>query len=157
MYYSMLFLGIIGAGGIFAGTNPGYTQHEATHHLKISKARFCIVEPELSKSIQAAAGECNIPSSNIFTFNPQDQLITEESKHLKSWTALLENGEGDWVRFDDKETSENTTAARLFSSGTTGMPKAAGISHYNLVRGMDMSSGRAYANNYPVDSATYSG
>lgn len=37
------------------------------------------------------------------------------------------------MRFDDEKTSRNTTAARLFSSGTTGLPKAAVISHYNLI------------------------
>ena len=52
---------------------------------------------------------------------------------FESWTALLKHGEQDWVRFDDEETSKKTTAARLFSSGTTGLPKAANLSHYNLV------------------------
>lgn len=41
--------------------------------------------------------------------------------------------ESDWVRFNDKDTSENTTAARLFSNGTMGFPKALDMSHYNFV------------------------
>ena len=45
----------------------------------------------------------------------------------------MKHGEQDWVRFDDETTSMQTTAALLFSSGTTGLPKAAVISHYNLV------------------------
>jgi acyl-coenzyme A synthetase/AMP-(fatty) acid ligase len=37
------------------------------------------------------------------------------------------------VRFNDEATSAATTAMRLFSSGTTGLPKAANISHLNLI------------------------
>lgn len=45
----------------------------------------------------------------------------------------MHHGEEDWVRFNDLKTAEETTAARLFSSGTTGLPKACKISHYNLI------------------------
>ena len=45
----------------------------------------------------------------------------------------MSNGEDNWVRFNDRETSSQTPAALLFSSGTTGLPKAAVVSHYNLV------------------------
>lgn len=45
----------------------------------------------------------------------------------------MKHGEKDWVRFDDKKTAQSTTAARLFSSGTTGLPKAATLTHYNFV------------------------
>jgi 4-coumarate--CoA ligase len=52
---------------------------------------------------------------------------------FKSWRTLLNHGEADWQRFDDLATASNTIAARLFSSGTTGLPKAAEISHYNFI------------------------
>ena len=42
-------------------------------------------------------------------------------------------GEKDWVRFEGEGVSKRTTAARLYSSGTTGLPKAATLTHYNLV------------------------
>lgn len=29
--YPIFFLGVIAAGGVYAGTNPGYTQHELSH------------------------------------------------------------------------------------------------------------------------------
>lgn len=37
------------------------------------------------------------------------------------------------MRFDDYETCYRTGAARLYSSGTTGLPKAAELSHLNLI------------------------
>jgi 4-coumarate--CoA ligase len=122
-------LGIIAAGGVFTGTNPGYTSHEVSHHLKTARARFLIVEPTLLKTIQHA--QHSIASKHIFIFDPLDSADSHVG--YTPWTDLLNHGEADWVRLDDLETSKNTTAMLLFSSGTTGLPKAAMISHYNLI------------------------
>lgn len=125
-----MFLGIIAAGGIFAGTNPAYTQFELVHHIKTAKTTFIIAEPELLDNTVKAAKECGIPASNVWVF---DVLGNSFPKDFRSWRELLSHGEKDWERFDDEKTSKATTAARLFSSGTTGLPKAAGLSHYNLI------------------------
>jgi long-subunit acyl-CoA synthetase (AMP-forming) len=126
----MLFLGIIAAGGIFSGTNPSYTHYELVHHIKTSKSKFLITEPELLKDALKAAKECGIPADRVWVFDVHGQ---EVPKGMKSWKQLMEFGERDWVRFDDEKTSKTTTAARLFSSGTTGLPKAAVLSHHNFV------------------------
>lgn len=80
--------------------------------------------------IVKAADQCELPRSNILIFNVYGQPVLEG---FKSWETLLQHGEEDWIRFDDLETAKTTQAARLFSSGTTGLPKAAVTSHYNLV------------------------
>jgi acyl-CoA synthetase (AMP-forming)/AMP-acid ligase II len=112
-----LFLAIIAAGGIYAGTNPSYTQFELVHHIKTAKTKFLITEPEMLKSVMAAAKECSIPKSKIWIFDVQGGPLPDG---FKSWEDLMNHGEEDWVRFDDEETCKETTAARLFSSGTTG-------------------------------------
>ncbi len=129
--YPMLFLGIIAAGAVFAGTNPAYTKFELSHHFKTSLTKFVIVEPELLPAVLAAAEESSIQRSKIWLFDDQNESNVPSG--VSSWRELLNHGERDWVRFDDEEQSKQTTAARLFSSGTTGLPKAAAISHYNLV------------------------
>ncbi|OCL14379.1 4-coumarate-CoA ligase-like protein [Glonium stellatum] len=129
-YYSMAFLGIVAAGGIFTGVNPSHTSSELQHAFRIAKVKCLIVEPELLKNALIAAEACNIPRSRIFIFDVHGQSVPE---NLASWSTLQGHGECDWIRFDDKNTSENTTVARLFSSGTTGLPKALDMSHYNFV------------------------
>ncbi|KAG4429423.1 hypothetical protein IFR05_015097 [Cadophora sp. M221] len=130
IYYPILFLGIIAAGGVFAGTNPSYTQFELVHHIKTAKTTFFITEPEMLDNAVAAARECGIPQSKVWIF---DVLGHPVPQGFRSWKELLGHGEKDWVRFDDEKTSKETTAARLFSSGTTGLPKAAVLSHYNFI------------------------
>lgn len=130
IYYPIIFLGIIAAGGIFSGTNPSYTQFELVHHIQTSQSKFFITEPEMLDSALKAAKECGIPVENVWIF---DVLGQELPVGFRSFKELLSHGEKDWERFDDEETSKSTTAARLFSSGTTGLPKAAALSHYNFV------------------------
>jgi acyl-CoA synthetase (AMP-forming)/AMP-acid ligase II len=126
----MMFLGIIAAGGIFAGTNPSYTQFELVHHIKTAKVKFFITEPEMAKNASAAAKECGIPPEKVWIFDVLGQQIPSG---FRSFKELMSHGEKDWERFDDYETCKTTTAARLFSSGTTGLPKAAVLSHHNFI------------------------
>jgi long-subunit acyl-CoA synthetase (AMP-forming) len=125
-----MFLGIIAAGGVFTGTNPSYTQFELVHHIKTSKSKFIVTEPEMLKSALAAANECKIPVSSIWIF---DVLGNPLPDGFRSFKELMSHGEKDWVRFDDEKSCKETTAARLFSSGTTGLPKAAILSHHNFI------------------------
>ncbi|KAL4914848.1 hypothetical protein BDW62DRAFT_204212 [Aspergillus aurantiobrunneus] len=130
IYYSMLVLAIVGAGGIYTGTNPAYTTHEIAHHFRTSDVRFVLSEPEVLDPILGAAREVGIPEGNVRIFDTQGQAVPAGRV---SWRELLNAGEEDWVRFDDEQTAKTTAAARLLSSGTTGLPKAVMITHHNLV------------------------
>ena len=45
----------------------------------------------------------------------------------------MTQGDSDWERWNDERRSKETVAARLFSSGTTGLPKAVEMTHYNFI------------------------
>ena len=119
--------GIVAAGLIYVGTNPSYTPYEFEHAIKTSQAKIIIAEPELLGAPKAVAASLGMPANQIL-------LLADESDGThQSWRSLLTHGEQDWLHFDDLETAKNTTAFLVFSSGTTGLPKAAQLSHYNLV------------------------
>lgn len=132
----MLVLAIIGVGGVFTGTNPSYTAAELSHHMKTSQSKFLISEPEIVAPVLIAAKENGIPDSNIWIFDTQGQKLPEGRR---SWKDLFNHGEQDWVRFDDQSVSQKVQAARLFSSGTTGLPKAVAITHLNLIAQHEMT------------------
>ncbi|GAB7360309.1 hypothetical protein MBLNU230_g8066t1 [Neophaeotheca triangularis] len=130
IWYPIFFQGIVGTGGVFAGTNPAYTPYELAHTLRTAKVKFVLVQPELLKPMLAATKEAGIPNERVIIFNLNGETAPEG---FLQWPDLFEHGERDWVRFDDRQIAESTTAALLFSSGTTGLPKAAELSHRNFV------------------------
>lgn len=131
IYYPLFFLGIVAAGGVFAGTNPAYTPHELAHTLKTAKVRKMLVAPDLLDPVLKAVSQMDsMGEEDIMIFNPDGG---QAPSGFKQWSDLLTHGEQDWLRFDDLKTATETDAARLFSSGTTGLPKAASLSHRNLI------------------------
>ena len=79
-----------------------------------------MVEPELLTTCLKAAAEVDFPESRILVFDDRG-VKAENGTELKSWRTLFNHGELDWPKFDDLSTAKNTTAALLYSSGTTGM------------------------------------
>lgn len=138
--YTILVLGVIGAGGIIAGTNPAYTPYELAHHIRTAEVKYLITEPEMLGSVIEAADECKLPRSNVLVFNVFNQAVPEG---FESWEILLQHGEEDWHRFSDLDLAKTTQAARLFSSGTTGLPKATLTSHFNLVAQHELVYGQS--------------
>ena len=129
----MLVLAIIDAGGIFTGTNPSYTSAELVHHLQASRTRFVFSgpTPDLLERLVESARQTNIPKQNIWIFD--NDGIPNIPFGLQPWDSLLTHGDEDWVRFDALEPARSTIAARFFSSGTTGLPKAVEITHHNML------------------------
>ena len=97
--------------------------------MTLTKARFVFAESDILQPILEAVKKVDNPPSKIFTFDEHDQ----QTGALPSWKSLLEVGERDWIRFDDYETCASTLAMLPSTSGTTGLPKPAMISHYNLI------------------------
>jgi acyl-CoA synthetase (AMP-forming)/AMP-acid ligase II len=127
--YPMLFLGLVGAGGIFSGSNPAYTPYEIEHHVRTAQVKFIIVEPELLEPILKGSNGL-VDRKDIFIFNVRGQSVPDK---FRSWEWLLQHGEQDWIRFTGVEKCRKTSVARLTTSGTTGPPKMAVQSHMNSV------------------------
>ena len=126
----MFVLAIIGAGGVFTGTNPSYTPTELTRHLRDTNARFLVADHDLLAKASSAANECGLPFSRIFVLNDKEG---QTFPHNHSWKALMAFGEADWDTFTEPDQAQNTTAALMSTSGTSGFPKAAMISHASMI------------------------
>lgn len=117
LYYPVLVQGIVGAGGVFVGTNPSYTPYELGHALKTGHAKFVIAEPDILAAPKEAALKLGIPTERVLLLAEREEC---KGHGHASWRTLLGHGEQDWVRFDDEETAKNTPAFLMLSSGTTG-------------------------------------
>lgn len=127
IHYPLLYLGIIGAGGRFTGSNPSYTSYELIHHVRTAKVKFLISEPDVLPTVLTTAAESGIPRSKIFVFDAYDHGPHDGQR---SWEDLLQHGQMDWAVFEDPRDARTTVATLSFTSGTTGLPKAAMISHH---------------------------
>jgi acyl-CoA synthetase (AMP-forming)/AMP-acid ligase II len=116
---------------VFAATNPSYTTTELNHHIATCDTQFIITEPEMLPTVVNSAKQCHIPLSHIWIFNHHTSQAIP--KGFQSWKELLRYGKSDWVRFDDEKFAKGTPAALFHSSGTTGLPKSAVVSHRNLI------------------------
>jgi long-subunit acyl-CoA synthetase (AMP-forming) len=102
------------------------------HHLTITNTRFIITHKEHLTNLLEAARECGIPFNRIFVLGLPEELTRDPVQH-QSWKVLLCFGEQEWIKIEDEGEQASTIAALGSTSGTTGLPKAAKISHRYLV------------------------
>ncbi|PWY82223.1 adenylate-forming enzyme AfeA [Aspergillus heteromorphus CBS 117.55] len=138
--YSALYFAIIGAGGVYIGASPDSSPHEIMSFLDLGEPKLIITSNRTLQAILDISSSKGFSSkqvclfdeptiSNFLQSNPNDP---SDAAHL-TIDHLLSHGEGDWNRIDDESLSKTTPAAIYCTSGTSGLPKAAVLSHYAII------------------------
>jgi long-chain acyl-CoA synthetase len=149
--YVIAYFGALKAGAKITPISPVYTSKEVKHQLKDSEARTVICEDLLYDNVERSGVDLdNIILSNIGDFLPKLKKLFGKSAMSKAYQGHSAPtpemiAQGGMHIFDDllkkypatpagvKIDAKNDLAALPYTGGTTGLPKAAMLSHYNMV------------------------
>ncbi|WP_378784657.1 long-chain fatty acid--CoA ligase [Nonomuraea fastidiosa] len=131
-YFPFVYFGILKAGATVVPLNVLLQSREIAYHLDDSdaKALFCFEgTPELPLGERGKAGFEAAERCEHFFVLPATPLATESEYGESIWAAI----DGLPSEFETVQTAPDDTAVILYTSGTTGLPKGAELSHQNMV------------------------
>ncbi|PZG14236.1 long-chain-fatty-acid--CoA ligase [Nonomuraea aridisoli] len=131
-YFPFVYFGILKAGATVVPLNVLLQAREITYHLDDSdaKALFCFEgTPELPLGERGKEGFEAAPGCEHFIVLPATPLATESAYGESFWAAL----DGMAPTFETVQTAADDTAVILYTSGTTGRPKGAELTHQNML------------------------
>ncbi|KAK0726471.1 hypothetical protein B0T21DRAFT_336830 [Apiosordaria backusii] len=127
-----LFYSTIAAGGVFSASNPGSTPKELAAQIKQVGVKIILCNADTKPTAIAAAELTGLPPQNVIVYSslPGGKLLLTP---VPSSTPLSPSGQLSWTKITSRHDLDTSIICLLFSSGTTGPPKACLLSHTNMV------------------------
>lgn len=112
-----LYLGCVRAGLIYLPLNTGYPARELEHFFRDAEPRVVVCRPQDEDTVSALAAGCGV--ERVVTLGSSGEGTLMDASDANDSFVTVVSGEDD-------------IAAILYTSGTTGKPKGAALSHRNL-------------------------
>lgn len=127
--YLVSFLAAASLGATWLGLNPKYTAHELHHLIGDAKPRLVLVRPEIAG--RDYRGDFNSFEDTLRAADARLSWLTQEPGCIVSPALCCCDDE---VASETRPPRVNAIAALVYTSGTTGAPKAAQLTHAGLIR-----------------------
>jgi fatty-acyl-CoA synthase len=123
-HYFTLYMAIARVGAIMVGLNPQYTAEEAAYILEVSRPKLLVSTPAFVAQLNLALEQVPVPK----------RLLSEgTSPGWSGWEEFNALNQGrDW------QIDLQDPVLIVFTSGTTGKPKAAVLSHQNIISNIEV-------------------
>lgn len=147
IFYPVVAMGVIMAGGVFSSANPTYTPRELAFQLQDADASFLLsARPNMEKAMKAVE-LAGLNKERVFLFEDvsldgatvEQHISVDSDVDFHHWRCLLASPEiGKVFEWETSETVEvaDRTIILIYSSGTTGLPKGVELTHYNIIANM---------------------
>lgn len=142
-YFVISLYGALRLGATVIPINPIYTQDEIGYIVNNGDVRAVVTLDLLVPLIEKLHSTLPVAEHYIICETPQGQATDLNAAALsvypkmKSFTKIVDSGDTD---FQGPELKDDATAVILYTSGTTGKPKGAMLTHKNLYsNAMDVS------------------
>jgi len=140
--FVIAYYGTLRAGGVVVACSPLYKDREIAHILKDSEAKIIVAWDKLYPFVQAVRNETKLTevvTTSVRDYLPPALRLLSPLKGVKSYPcpgakdmmALLKEtrGEPKAVQIEPRK----DLALLQYTGGTTGIPKGAMLTHYNLI------------------------
>jgi long-chain acyl-CoA synthetase len=146
--YPVAFLGTLRAGLTVVNVNPLYTPRELEHQLKDSGATVIVIMENFAHKLAAVLAATPIEHVVVARLGdlmrpPKRWIFNFANSHIRRAVAPWKFSRFTWFQdtirssageaFEDTPTAPTHVALLQYTGGTTGVPKAAVLSHRNLV------------------------
>lgn len=131
-YFPFVYYGILKTGAVVVPINVLLKAREIAYHLKDSEAKayFCFQgTPDLPMAEEGFAGFSQTPTCEAFYVITADPAAASPVEGTTTLGQMMGNQP---ASFDTVMTEPGDTAVILYTSGTTGFPKGAELSHSNM-------------------------
>jgi long-chain acyl-CoA synthetase len=132
-HFSISYFGVIGVGATITAISPLFVAREMTYQIKDSGAKFLIIIDRFIKQFNRAM-KAGLPLEKVIVVNVEGKKPeVAESDMIVHFNTLMEKFPEPDLEYDIEIEPKKDIAVIQYTGGTTGLPKGASLSHYNIL------------------------